>query len=131
MKIDKAFIRNLILYGIIGGISAGLDALIFALLYKKLGWNEYAANLISTHCGIFLSFWLNSHYNFKKTDALGKRFVPFYLTGLFGMALSYGILWLGGKLGLDVLWTKLGSIVIVAMVQFFINRAVAFRDRQG
>ena len=129
MKPDKAFLRNLILYGIIGGLSSGLDALVFALLVKGLGVNQFVANTISIHCGIFLSFFLNSRYNFKKTDDFWGRFIPFYLTGLFGLALSQGILWLGGYLGADTLITKLVSIVIVALVQFFINRAVAFRDK--
>ncbi len=129
MKPDKAFFRNLILYGIIGGLSSGLDALIFALLVKGLGINQFIANTISIHCGIFLSFFLNSRYNFKKTDDFWGRFIPFYLTGLFGLALSQGILWLGGHLGADTLITKLVSIVIVALVQFFINRAIAFRDK--
>ena len=129
MKPDKAFLRNLILYGIIGGLSSGLDALVFALLVKGLGINQFVANTISIHCGIFLSFFLNSRYNFKKTDDFWGRFIPFYLTGLFGLALSQGILWLGGYLGADTLITKLVSIVIVALVQFFINRAVAFRDK--
>ena len=126
---DKAFFRNLVLYGIIGGVSSGLDALIFALLVKGLGINQFIANTISIHCGIFLSFFLNSRYNFKKTDDFWGRFIPFYLTGLFGLALSQGILWLGGYIGADTLITKLVSIVIVALVQFFINRAVAFRDK--
>ena len=129
MKPDKAFLRNLILYGIIGGLSSGLDALTFALLVKGLGINQFVANTISIHCGIFLSFYLNSRYNFKKTDDFWGRFIPFYLTGLFGLALSQGILWLGGYLGAGTLITKLVSIVIVALVQFFINRAVAFRDK--
>ena len=129
MKIDKAFLRNLILYGIIGGLSSGLDFVVFTLLFKLLGMNELAANVISVHCGIFLSFFLNSRYNFKKTDNFWGRFVPFYLTGLFGLALSSAILWAGGRLGVDSLLTKLVSIVIVALVQFFINRAVAFRDK--
>lgn len=129
MKPDKAFFRNLVLYGIIGGLSSGLDFLVFTLLFKILGMNELLANLISVHCGIFLSFFLNSRYNFKKTDHLKERFIPFYLTGLFGLLLSSGILWLGDRLGVDTLLTKLGSIVIVALVQFFINRSVAFRDR--
>ena len=129
MKIDKAFLRNLILYGIIGGISSGLDFLVFTLLYKVLGMPELGANTISVHCGIFLSFFLNSRYNFKKTDDFWGRFIPFYLTGLFGLALSSFILWAGGRLGMDSLLTKLISIVIVALVQFFINRAVAFRDK--
>lgn len=129
MKPDKAFFRNLILYGIIGGISSGLDALVFALLVKGLGINQFIANTISIHCGIFLSFFLNSRYNFKKTDNFWGRFIPFYLTGLFGLVLSQGILWLGGYLGADTIITKLVSIVIVALVQFFINRAVAFREK--
>ena len=129
MKPDKAFFRNLILYGIIGGLSSGLDALVFALLVKGLGVNQFIANTISIHCGIFLSFYLNSRYNFKKTDDFWGRFIPFYLTGLFGLALSQGILWLGGHFGFDAFVTKLISIVIVALVQFFINRAVAFHDK--
>ena len=127
--INREFLRNLILYGIIGGVSAALDALIFALLYKQFGISEWIANCISTHCGIFLSFFLNSRFNFKKSDHLSSRFFSFYLTGLFGLALSYGILFVGNRVGWDVLLTKLASIVIVALVQFFINRAVAFRDR--
>ena len=47
MKPDKAFFRNLVLYGIIGGVSSGLDALIFALLVKGLGINQFVANTIS------------------------------------------------------------------------------------
>lgn len=129
MKFDKAFFRNLILYGIIGGVSSGLDALLFALLVKVLGVNEFIANIFSVHCGIFLSFFLNSRYNFKKTDDFKGRFIPFYLTGLLGLALSQGILWLGAHFGIDALITKLVSIVIVALIQFFINRSVAFRDK--
>ena len=129
MKPDKAFFRNLILYGIIGGVSSGLDALIFALLVKGFGINQFIANTISIHCGILMSFVLNSRYNFKKTDDFFGRFIPFYLTGLFGLALSQGMLWLGGHFGADTIITKLVSIVVVALVQFFINRAVAFRDK--
>lgn len=129
MKLDGKFLRNLILYGIIGGLSSGLDAGVFALLVKAAGCDKFLANTISIHCGIFLSFFLNSRYNFKKTDDFWGRFIPFYLTGLFGLALSQGILWLGGRIGSDTLITKLVSIVIVALVQFFINRAVAFRDK--
>ena len=129
MKIDRQFLRNLILYGLLGAVSAGLDALIFALLFKVCGLNEWVSNFISTHCGIFLSFFLNSRFNFRKEDHLRSRFLSFYMTGLFGLALSYGILFAGNRLGFDALLTKLVSIVIVALVQFFINRAVAFRDR--
>lgn len=124
----RAFLRTFILYGIIGAISAGTDALLFYLLFRLVGVNEYLANLISTHAGIFLSFLLNRNFNFKKKDQTGKRFVSFYLTGLFGLALSSGLLKLGNYFGFDPLIVKLFAIVIVAVVQFFINRVVAFGD---
>mgnify|MGYP000863681187 CR=1 FL=1 len=130
MKLDKVFLRNLFLYGVIGAISAGLDTGVFALLVKGLHLNEFASNVISVHCGIFLSFFLNSRYNFRKTDRFKTRFTAFYLTGLFGLGLSSLILLLGQKIGADVLLTKIFSVFFVALVQFFINRAAAFSDRQ-
>lgn len=129
MNIDRKFLRNLILYGVIGAISSGMDALIFWVLAALLRLNSLFSNVVSVHCGIFLSFFLNSRYNFKKEDHGKQRFAAFYLTGLFGLALSEGILLAGERLGYDTMITKLVSIVIVALVQFFINRAVAFRDR--
>jgi putative flippase GtrA len=129
MKIDKAFLRNLILYGIIGAISAGADALVFYLLFRHAGVNEFAANVVSVHLGIFLSFFLNSRYNFRKTDQFKRRFTSFYLTGLLGLGLSTLILYLGQQLNADVMITKLFSVVFVALVQFIINRVFAFGDK--
>lgn len=129
MKIDKVFLRTLILYGIIGGISAGLDALSFLVLYKSLGINEFVSNIISVHLGIFLSFFLNSRYNFRKTDQFKRRFLSFYITGLFGLGLSSFLLYIGNLLRMDVMLSKIISIVIVALVQFLINRVFAFGDR--
>ncbi len=129
MKLDKAFWRNLILYGIIGAVSSGLDWVVFTLLFKYAHMNQFAANVISVHCGIFLSFFLNSRYNFHKTDQFKRRFTSFYLTGLFGLGLSELILWIGKELNWNVLLTKLFSIIFVALVQFIINRFVAFGDK--
>jgi putative flippase GtrA len=114
------------LYGVIGGGSAFLDFLLFTLMYKQFGMNEYLANGISVHTGIAMSFILNRKFNFKKTDRVLFRAVSFYLTGLFGLALSQGLLWLGGILLLPVVTVKFASVFIVAAVQFVINKLVAF-----
>jgi len=126
VKIDKQLIRQILLYGIIGGTSAFLDFLLFTLMYKKFGMNEYLANGISVHVGIATSFILNRKYNFKKTDRVLFRAVSFYLTGLFGLALSQGLLWVGGVLSLPVVMVKFASIFIVAAVQFIINKLITF-----
>ena len=126
MKVDKALIRQVVLYGVIGGGSALLDFLLFTLFYVRLDINEFLANVISIHAGISMSFILNRRFNFKKTDRTLFRAASFYLTGLFGLALSQGILWLGNSLEFEVLLTKFVSIFFVAAVQFLINKFVTF-----
>ena len=129
MRFDRLFLRQLVLYGIIGGCSALLDIAVFSLLYSSLSVNEFIANIISIHLGITVSFLLNRKYNFKKTDRILFRAVSFYLTGLFGLALSEGLLWLGNMLLLAVLLVKVASVFFVAAVQFIINRYVAFGSK--
>ena len=126
MKINYPLLRQIILYGIIGGGSAFLDFLLFSLMYSNLGINKYIANGISVHAGIAMSFVLNRSFNFKKTDRVLFRVVSFYATGLFGLALSQGLLWLGGIFILDIVIVKFVSIFIVAAVQFVINKLVTF-----
>lgn len=122
------FLRTFVLYGLIGAVSAATDAGVFYLLFNRAGIDEFLANGISVHVGIFLSFFLNRNFNFRKTDKTGRRFLSFYLTGLFGLLLSSAILWIGNRLALDPMVAKLFSIVIVAVTQFLINRVVAFGD---
>jgi putative flippase GtrA len=102
MKIDKQLLRQVILYGIIGGASASLDYLLFSLMYVVININELIANVFSVHAGIAMSFFLNSKFNFKKTDKVLFRAGAFYLTGLFGLALSGGMLWVGGVMDYPV-----------------------------
>ena len=126
MRFDKAFVRNFFLYGVIGSTCALLDFSLFTLMYQVAGLNEYVANAISIHIGIATSFILNSRFNFKKTDRLAFRAIAFYATGLFGLALSQGLLWLGDTLSVPVITAKIISIFVVAIVQFTLNRIIAF-----
>ena len=124
--LKRPLIRQIVLYGVIGGGSAMFDFLIFTLLYTNFGINEFITNIISVHAGIIMSFILNRRFNFKKTDRLLFRAASFYCTGLFGLALSQGILWLGGILSLSAILSKFISVFFVAAVQFIINKFITF-----
>jgi putative flippase GtrA len=126
MKLSKVLVKQVLLYGVIGGCSALLDLLLFTLLYVKFTINEFLANVISVHAGIGLSFMLNRNFNFKKTDRVLFRASSFYLTGLFGLLLSQGLLWFGTVMTLPVMSVKIVSVFIVAAVQFTINKLITF-----
>lgn len=114
-------------YVIIGSASAGFDVLVFTVMTAAFPSHIIACNAISTHCGILLSFILNSKYNFEKTDNLAKRFACFYSVGLCGMILSSIIILIGNYFGIHHVISKISSIFFVTVFQFLMNALVTFR----
>lgn len=120
--------RNLILYGIIGGCCAALDFGIYTALCYWDVMSYLVANIISIHVGIFTSFVLNRSINFKVKDKVTMRFLSFYAVGLTGLGISELMLYLMVTVGgLNQVLCKLLSIVVVALVQFMLNKYITFR----
>ncbi len=123
----KPLIKQLISYGIIGGISSGLDFCVYVIL-THIGINELIANLISVNIGIACSFIFNSIITFKMTDKKLKRGIKFFLVGYCGLGLSTLILFIGTKVFyINEIVVKLISIFIVALFQFILNKLITFR----
>ena len=122
--------RELILYGLIGGFCATLDFCIYTLLGL---WIPYLwANVISVHCGIVCSFFLNRQFNFKVKDKPAKRLTIFYLVGLSGLGLSELLIFLlAKKAGWDYILSKLLTIVVVALYQFVLNKFITFKKNSN
>lgn len=124
--------RNLILYGIIGGFCASLDFAIYTLLCHYDLVPFLWANVISIHTGIICSFILNRTFNFKIKDKTPQRFLSFYVVGLVGLAISEGMLYVMVTLGgWNELICKLISIVIVALIQFVLNKYITFNTKKS
>jgi len=121
--------RNLILYGIIGGFCAALDFCIYTALCYWAIMPYLWANVISIHVGIFTSFVLNRSINFKVKNKVTLRFLSFYAVGLAGLGISELMLYLMVTIGgLNEMLCKLVSIVVVALVQFSLNKYITFRQ---
>lgn len=123
---NKTLIRNILLYGVIGGLAAAVDFGTFFLFHSLLGMNKFVANLISMHIGMLVSFSLNAKINFKKTDKLLRRFLSYYAIVLCGMAVSTFILWLGALVTDSETIVKLFAVILVAGIQFLLNKLITF-----
>ena len=120
--------RHLILYGLIGSLSSGLDFGVYTLLVSVLSWNYILSNCISVIVGILTSFTLNRNYNFKVTNKTAQRFSIFIFVGLSGMLLSNIILYCCvDLLQLNKVMAKLLSIIPVVLLQFLINKYITFK----
>ncbi len=119
--------RQLFSYGVIGVVSALLDTTVFWVLTTRTVTPPQAANVVGISCGITLSFVLNRAFTFSARDRTLQRFAIFVAVGLCGMALSAAILAIGIRLGFALMPIKLFSVVVVAIVQFTLNRTITFR----
>lgn len=133
MNIEKAkIIKNisqLVLYGIIGAVSASIDFLVFNILVMVVGIYYIAANCLSVLVGIVTSFTLNRTLNFKVTDKVVARFSLFFSAGLLGLFLSNIIMWIGvERFCLSENITKIISIFVVALIQFVFNKSITFKE---
>ena len=119
--------RNFVLYCMIGVINTGVDFGIFALLDHS-GLQYLIAHIISYHCGIFCSFFLNRYYNFKVKDKTGRRFLSFYGASLVALALSAALLYLFVDLAaMPHLLGKLLATVIIVVCQFLFVKHFTFK----
>jgi UDP-galactopyranose mutase len=120
-------IKEMLLYGFIGLLSANLDGLVFFIL-RRLQWNLYAANFIGVNLGICCSFLLNSFFNFRITNKIFIRALRFFLIGYLGLLLSMGIMYIGiDILGYQDMIIKIISVFLVALFQFLLNKFITFR----
>ncbi|MBR2368669.1 MAG: GtrA family protein [Paludibacteraceae bacterium] len=129
MRFKELFFRyqDLLFYAIIGGFCAGLDFGVYSVLCFIMPY--LWANVISTHCGIFCSFLLNRQYNFKVKDKTIKRFFSFYTVGLLGLGISSLLLYILVDIAhFNELICKLLTIVIVAIIQFLLNKFITFKN---
>lgn len=121
--------RQLLLYGLIGCLSAGIDFICFNILTVYAGVYYIIANCLSVLVGIVVSFTLNRTFNFRVSDKIAQRFGLFFFIGMLGLVLSNAILWVGVELcHLTEMISKIASILIVAFIQFIFNKFITFKQ---
>ena len=129
-KLSEKGIIRFVKYGIIGVLGLVVDMGVFYLMDKKLGINYVVCNITSSSLAVVHNFILNSYFTFKVTDNKLKRFTSFYLIALAGMAVSTLLLavFIDG-LKMDAMISKLVSIFIVALGQYYFNKKHTFRKK--
>lgn len=120
--------EKFIKYCIIGASGVFLDLTVFYLLNKKLGIYYQFVNIFSVSCGITNNFLLNAFFNFKTRDKLIIRYIQFYAVGLVGIGTSAVLLYIFVEvLNVEVMISKGIIMVIVAVIQYLLNKTFTFR----
>lgn len=143
-------VRQLIKYGIVGSVGALIDFGVFYLLAIKLSvhypFSPHIADLlgsklpvhiidmdvshiISNILAIINNFVLNSYFTFKVTDNKLKRFFSFAGVAAIGLVISTTLMTVFiGEFEIPEMVSKGLSIVVVAAIQFVINKLFTFKE---
>ena len=148
---QKSF-RQLVKYGLVGLVGLVIDIGIYYLLVDKytvsypfspvictslLGgymsvtmFDIIVSSIISSTLAIINNFILNSYFTFKVTDNKLRRFASFAGIATIGMVISTGLLTLFiGIMGINEMLAKALAVLIVAMIQFVINKFFTFKQK--
>lgn len=133
MKFEKLFdkntLRQLFLYFVIGTGAVLIDSIVYTLLRVFMSFVPVAlSNFFAMVSGATFGFFLNRKYTFNTTDDFYRRLVIYIFVALFGYALSTSIIMLGLWMGISEWVVKSIAIMTVAIVQFFINKYITFKQ---
>lgn len=128
----SGFVPELVRYGLVGLLVAGVDLSVYVLLLSGTGlWYVYA-HTCSRAVGGASGFLLNRRWTFGRRGraALVSQFVKFAAIYLLSYASSTWLLYLWVELcGLSPLTAKLVSEGTVFLFNFVLLRQWAFRER--
>lgn len=152
--VRQKYFKELIKYGLVGLVGLVIDMGVYYLLVDKFSVqfslsvfiqrclslvdlelplrtiNILISSIISSTLAIINNFVLNSYFTFKVTDNKLKRFTSFFGVAAIGMVVSTLLL----TLFIDILYmnemlAKAIAVLIVAMLQFVINKFFTFKEK--
>lgn len=120
--------RTIILYGIIGMSAVMVDMGFFLVFYNIFDINPEWSTILSVSTAMIYAFALNSIYNFKTKDYIGRRFISYAFVSLAGMGISVLIIKFLVMLDVDANLAKAISLPPIVILQYFTNRYITFRS---
>jgi putative flippase GtrA len=111
------------------GLCAGvIDIALFAIFFDVLSKSIFFSNGISVGSAAAFSFCMNSFYNFKKSNYLLLRFFSFILVVMVGYFAGVSfILFFVNVVGIAAIISKILSLPLVFLLQYFLNSTISFR----
>lgn len=125
--------RELVTYGIVGGLTTAVDWSISFLLYRT-DMNTHAVNVIAWTAAVLFAFAANKKWVFRSRTRAAARVTGELIAFAGGRVLSLGVQELLFLLTVDVLawrptYVKIPVAVLVVIINYFLTKFV-FRKKQ-
>ncbi|MDR0990429.1 MAG: GtrA family protein [Propionibacteriaceae bacterium] len=128
-QIRRSQIITLVKFGAVGVASAAIDFGVFYLLAEVIGWVPWLATTISFLCAFGVNYRGNRDIVFKAGKVPGAIF-RYIILVIVNWILSALTVTAGVALGLPAVAAKIISMILVAVINFVVQRLWVFRVKQ-
>ena len=125
VKMQKEFF----LYALVSALALTVDVAILYVTAAHLAMPGYLAAALAYAFGLAVHYSLSVRYVFTYRRLAAQRraeVVVYALSGLIGILLSAGIVYLGGIFGQTLAVSKLAAIIVSFIAVFMIRKATLF-----
>lgn len=121
---------QLIRFLIVGGLCAGIEFLLFALLVNVFAVGYLYANMVSLLVAVLLNYLISRKHVFEGGRYSGKvEFIAFVLFSAIGVALNQYLVWyFVEQVALNVNLGKAVAIGLVAAFNYLTKKHIVFRS---
>ena len=128
--IRKAHNSQVFRFLLVGGLCAGVEFLLFALLIHAFGVAYLHANMASLLVAVILNYIISRRHVFKKGRYSGRvEFTAFVFFSAIGVALNQYLVWsFVEQVELNVNVGKVLAIGLVAVFNYLTKKHIVFRN---
>lgn len=133
MIIKHLFFKYIVLirYFFIGISAAGLDLVIYFVLFNYINWNALVSTTISVSVATIYAFVLNAVYNFRVKGKVILRLLSYSFVSGVGLLISVALLYVFTDVyGYDGNLVKVLSLPVIFLVQYLLNKNITFAQEK-
>jgi putative flippase GtrA len=122
-------IRQLLRFGVVGGLSTIVNSVLFVVIVDFLKILPILANLIAFLSAFLVSYFGHSWWTFENIRHSSERFMKFLTMSLVGLGINSSFVWiLMHAMHQSVYIATLPMIFVTPALLFFINKFWVFKD---
>ena len=121
--------KEFFLYAMVSALALVVDVAILYVIATQLALPAYLATALAYAFGLAVHYSLSVRYVFTYRRLVAQRraeVVVYALTGVVGILLSAGIVYLGSVFGQTLVVSKLAAIIVSFIAVFMIRKATLF-----
>ena len=125
---DKYFDRAMLRWAVVGITTTAIDYTIFIMLYEASN-SVFGSNLVAAAAATTFNYLTHHRWTFKSNQQHAISGVKYLVNLIFWWIVSSSIIKMLVDLGVDVKIAKLGPLVFIVPVNYFVLNRVVFKKK--